>query len=179
PTGPYKSVVEAASSERDLVRVMMLHRLLAETVIEGVGRLSEDEAERPEWLPDDDDQGRAPSGLRDPVYREMYEALLDADPALQGGDLVAWMADRLEPWVVQMAEGMLETPESTTNPQAMVEGALRRLRERSMRDRLAELDRVTPLAAGEQKDRLIAEKQRLNNELRHMGATGWKGYRRT
>ena len=61
----------------------------------------------------------------------------------------------------------------------MVEGALRRLRERSMRDRLAELDRVTPLAAGEQKDRLIAEKQRLNNELRHMGATGWKGYRRT
>jgi DNA primase len=178
PVGPYKSTVEAASSERDLVRVIMLHRPMADLVIEGVGRLSEDEADRPEWLADDEGD-RAPSGLRDPVYRTMYEALLDADPALQGGALVAWLADHLEPWVVRMAEEMLDTPESMSNPQAMVEGALRRLRERSMRDRLAELDRVTPLATGDQKDRLIAEKQRLHNELRHMGATGWKGYRRT
>lgn len=108
----------------------------------------------------------------------MYEALLDADPDLQGGALITWLADRLEPWVVQMAEEMLDTPESMMNPQASVEDALRRLRERSMRDRMAELDRVTPLATGDQKDRLIAEKQRLHNELRHMGATGWKGYRR-
>jgi hypothetical protein len=171
--------VEAASSERDLVRVMLLHRALADAVIEGVGRLSEDEAERPEWLADDDDLSRPVAGLRDPVYRTMYEVLLDADPALHGGALVEWLADRLEPWVVQLAEEMLDTPESMVNPQASVEGALRRLRERSMRDRLAELDRVTPLATGEQKDRLIAEKQRLHNELRHMGATGWKGYRRT
>jgi DNA primase len=178
PVGPYKSVVEAASSEHDLVRVMLLHRPYADMVIEGVGRLSDDESDRPEWLADDDDQERVAAGLRDPVYRAMYEALLDADPALQGGDIVAWLADRLEPWVVQMAEGMLDTPESMANPQTMVDGALRRLRERSMRDRLAELDRVTPLATGEQKDRLIAEKQRLHNELRHMGATGWKGYRR-
>ncbi|MBM3908954.1 MAG: DNA primase [Gemmatimonadetes bacterium] len=178
PVGPYKSGVEASSSEHDLVRVMVLHRALAELVIEGVGRLSEDEAERPDWLPEDDDSGRAPAGLRDPVYREMYEALLDADPALHGGALVEWLAERLEPWVVRIAEEMLDTPESMVNPQATVDGALRRLRERSMRDRLAELDRVTPLATGEQKDRLIAEKQRLHNELRHMGATGWKGYRR-
>lgn len=178
PVGPYKSPVEAASSERDLVRVMMLHRAMADTVIEGVGRLSEDESDRPEWLADDDEHDRPPAGLRDPVYRALYEALLDADPAVQGGELVAWLADHLEPWVVQLAEEMLDTPESMANPQTSVEGALRRLRERSMRDRLAELDRVTPLADGEQKDRLISEKQRLHNELRHMGATGWKGYRR-
>jgi DNA primase len=177
PIGPYKSTVEASSSERDLVRVMLLHRALADVVIEGVGRLSEDDADRPEWH-DADDQERAPSGLRDPVYRAMYEALCEADHDLHGGTLVAWLADRLEPWVVQMAEEMLDTPESMMNPQASVEDALRRLRERSMRDRMAELDRVTPLAAGDQKDRLIAEKQRLHNELRHMGATGWKGYRR-
>ncbi len=178
PIGPYKSTVEASSSERDLVRVMLLHRGLADAVIEGVGRLSEDDADRPEWHDADDDTERAPSGLRDPVYREMYEALLDADPERQGGALIAWLADRLEPWVVQMAEEMLDTPESMMNPQASMEDALRRLRERSMRDRMAELDRVTPLATGDQKDRLIAEKQRLHNELRHMGATGWKGYRR-
>lgn len=178
PIGPYKSTVEASSSERDLVRVMLLHRALADAVIEGVGRLSEDDADRPEWHDAADDQERAPSGLRDPVYRVMYEALLEAGHELQGGELVAWLADRLEPWVVQMAEEMLDTPESMMNPQASVEDALRRLRERSMRDRMAELDRVTPLATGDQKDRLIAEKQRLHNELRHMGATGWKGYRR-
>jgi DNA primase len=178
PIGPYKSTVEASSSERDLVRVMLVHRALADVVIEGVGRLSEDESDRPEWLAEDDDQARAPAGLRDPVYRAMYDALLEAESTLQGGELITWLADRLEPWAVQLAEEMLGTAESMTNPQAMVEGALRRLRERTMRDTLAELDRVTPLAAGEQKDRLIAEKQRLHNELRHMGATGWKGYRR-
>ncbi|MBA4070618.1 MAG: DNA primase [Gemmatimonas sp.] len=177
PSGPYKSTVEASSSERDLVRVMLLHRALADAVIEGVERLSEDDADRPEWH-DADDQERAPSGLRDPVYREMYDALCAADHELHGGALVTWLADRLEPWVVQMAEEMLDTPESMMNPQASMEDALRRLRERSMRDRMAELDRVTPLATGDQKDRLIAEKQRLHNELRHMGATGWKGYRR-
>ena len=178
PVGPYRSTVEAASSERDLVRVMMLHRPLADAVIEGVGRLSEDESERPEWLSDEEEHGRAPSGLRDPAFQALYEALLDAEPALQGGALVTWLADRLAPWVVQLAEDMLGDPDSMSNPQVSVDGALRRLRERSMRDRLAELDRVTPLATGEQKDRLISEKQRLHNELRHMGATGWKGYRR-
>ena len=180
PIGPYKSRVEAASSERDLVRIMMLHRAYADLVIEGVGRLSEDEAERPDWLVDEDEHeaGRSPAGLRDPAYRALYEALLEADPSAQGGELVAWLAERLEPWVVRLAEEMLDTPESMATPQVSLEGALRRLRERAMRDRLAELDRVTPLAEGEQKDRLISEKQRLHNELRHMGATGWKGYRR-
>jgi DNA primase len=178
PVGPYRSTVEASSSEHDLVRVMMLHRPLADMVIEGVGRLSEDESDRPEWLADDDEQQRAPAGLRDPAYRALYDALLEADESLHGGDLIAWLAERLEPWVVRLAEDMLDTPESMAQPQVSVDGALRRLRERSMRDRLAELDRVTPLAMGEQKDRLIAEKQRLHNELRHMGATGWKGYRR-
>ena len=176
--GPYRSTVEASSSERDLVRVMLLHRLLADVVIEGVGRLSEDEAERPEWHADEDEHALAPAGLRDPAYRALYEALLDADHSLQGGELVAWLADRLEPWVVRLAEEMLDTPESMSNPQVSVDGALRRLRERTMRDGLAELDRLTPLAEGDQKDRLISEKQRLHNELRHMGATGWKGYRR-
>jgi hypothetical protein len=170
--------VEASSSERDLVRVMLLHRALADRVIEGVGRLSDAEAERPDWFGTDDDHVRAGDGIRDPAYRAIYDALLEADSSMQGGALLTWLADRLEPWVVQLAEGMLDTPESLMNPQATVDGALRRLRERAMRDGLAELDRLTPIATGEQKDRLIAEKQRLNNELRHMGATGWKGYRR-
>ncbi len=176
--GPYRSTVEASSSERDLVRVMMLHRPLADAVIEGVGRLSDGEMERPDWLPEDEEQALPPAGLRDPAYGAIYEALLEADVSLQGGELVTWLGDKLEPWVVRLAEEMLDTPESMMNPQASIDGALRRLRERSMRDRLAELDRLTPIALGEQKDRLIAEKQRLNNELRHMGATGWKGYRR-
>jgi hypothetical protein len=176
--GPYRSTVEASSSERDLVRVMLLHRGMADAVIEGVGRLTDDETDRPEWLPDDDEHGHSIGGLRDPAFRALYEALLDAETPLQGGELVAWLADRLEPWVVQLAEGLLSEPETMAAPQVSMDGALRRLRERTMRDRLAELDRVTPLATGEQKDRLISEKQRLHNELRHMGATGWKGYRR-
>ena len=179
PRGPYKSTVEASSSERDLVRAMVLHRALADHVIEGVGRLSEDEADRPEWLPEDEEPDRAPSGLRDPVYRELYEALRDADPALQGGELIEWLADRLEPWVVQLAEEMLDAPESMANPQADVDGALRTLRVRQLGDRLGALDRLIGLAELGEKDRLVKEKERLQREMLGIGGgRRWSGFRK-
>ncbi|MBW7934997.1 MAG: toprim domain-containing protein, partial [Gemmatimonadaceae bacterium] len=179
PVGPYKSEVQAASSERDLVRVMLLHRALADAVIEGVGRLSEDESERPEWLAEDDETGRAPAGLRDPAYRAMYEALLEADPALQGGELVAWLADRLQPWAVRLVEEMLDRPESVVNPQGTVDAALHVLRERQLGERLDALERVIGLAQGAEKDRLMEEKGRLKREMLGMGGMRrWSTLRR-
>jgi DNA primase len=176
--GPYKSVVKAASSERDLVRLMLLHRGLADAVIEGVGRLSEDESEHPDWVPEEDGRGPAPAGMRDPAYRAIYEALLEADPDAQGPALVTWLADRVEPWVVQVAEAMLEVPESLVDPQASMTGALKRLRERSMTERMEEMDRLASIAPADQKDRWMQEKSRLAEELRAMGTNRWKGFRR-
>ena len=179
PVGPYRSTVDAASSERDLIKVMLIHRSVADYVIEGVGRLSEDETERPEWHADDDDAGRWQTGLRDAAYRAIYEAMLDSDPEMQGGELVAWLADRLEPWVVQLVEDLMAEPESVASPQAAVDAALQVLRIRQMGDRMSSLDELIGLAQGEEKDRLMREKERLHREMLGMGVSRrWGGFRK-
>jgi hypothetical protein len=59
-----------------------------------------------------------------------------------------------------------------------VEGALRMLKERAMQERLGELDRMTPLAEGSDKDSLLKEKDALRRELAALGGRGWKSVRR-
>ena len=59
-----------------------------------------------------------------------------------------------------------------------VDDALRRLKERSLRERLDELERMTPLAADEEKDALLKEKDQLRRELAAIGGRGWKAVRK-
>jgi hypothetical protein len=59
-----------------------------------------------------------------------------------------------------------------------VDDALRRLKERSLRERLDELERMTPLAGGEEKDALLREKDVLRRELNAIGGRGWKAVRK-
>jgi hypothetical protein len=59
-----------------------------------------------------------------------------------------------------------------------VDDALRRLKERSLRERLDELERMTPLAGGEEKDGLLREKDVLRRELNAIGGRGWKAVRK-
>jgi hypothetical protein len=52
------------------------------------------------------------------------------------------------------------------------------LKERSLRERLDELERMTPLAADDEKDVLLREKDGLRRELTAIGGRGWKSVRR-
>lgn len=161
-SGPYKSSVETSSSERELVRLMLQHRALADAIIEGIGRLSEEELERPDFVPDRGVEDSA--GLRDEAYRAIHDALLDADPSIDGPALLQWLAERLEPWMVQVAEQLVEEPVAAQDAHALMDGALGQLRMRALRQRLAMSDSLIPLAEGEEKDRKFEEKYRTQLE---------------
>ncbi len=51
------------------------------------------------------------------------------------------------------------------------------LHERSLTDRMTEIDRELPIADERQKDGLIEEKRRLTEELRRLGGRYWKNFR--
>jgi DNA primase len=169
--GPYRTDEPGSSSELALVRVMLLLPTLSEGVIEAVGRLDEEEGAHPEVVaaPESDH-----AAMRDPVYRSLYEAIVihgaEASPDV--------LAESLEPDAVEVMEAIRAEPGAVMDGPRTVDDALRRLKERSLRERLDELERMTPLADGDEKDGLLREKDRLRRELTAIGGRGWKAVRR-
>jgi len=168
---PYRSDVPGSSSELALVRVMLLHPALAEGVIESVGRLEEEEGAHPgvEALAEPDR-----GAIRDPVYRALYQAI-----AVHGAEASPeTLAESLDEAAIEVMETIRAEPGSVMDGPRTVDDALRRLKERSLRERLDELERMTPLAGGEEKDALLREKDVLRRELNAIGGRGWKAVRK-
>jgi DNA primase len=169
--GPYRSDVPGSSSELALVRVMLLHPALAEGIIESVGRLEEEEGARPEV----ESTAETESGVfRDPVYHTLYRAIVvhaaEAPPEA--------LAESLDADAIEVMEAIRAEPGAVMDGPRTVDDALRRLKERSLRERLDELERTTPLASGEEKDALLTEKDSLRRELAAIGGRGWKAVRK-
>ena len=169
--GPYRSDVPGSSSELALVRVMLLHPALAEGVIESVGRLEEEEGAHPgvEALAEPDR-----GAIWDSVYRALYQAI-----AVHGAEASPeTLAESLDEAAIEVMETIRAEPGSVMDGPRTVDDALRRLKERSLRERLDELERMTPLAGGEEKDALLREKDVLRRELNAIGGRGWKSVRK-
>ena len=165
---PYRSAVPASASELALLRVMILHPDRAEAVMESLGRL---EADLGDAVATPDGEGRV---LRDPVFQTLYDAL-----ARHGPDApLEQLAEELDAPALRLLEEIKSEPGAVVDAIRTVDDALIRLRERSMADRLLELDRMTPLAQGEEKDALLREKDVLHRELAALGGRGWKSVRR-
>jgi DNA primase len=169
--GPYRSDVPGASGELALLRVMLILPALAESVVEAVGRLEEEEGMHPDVEAiSDADRGV----LRDPVYRALYEAIVqhgaEASPMV--------LAEMLDESAIEVMETIRAEPGAVMDGPRTVDGALRMLKERSIQERLGELDRMTPLAAGEEKDALLRAKDALRRELSAIGGKGWKSVRK-
>jgi DNA primase len=169
--GPYRSEVPGSSGELALVRVMLLYPALADGVVEAVGRLDEEEGTHPEV---EAISGADRGAFRDPVYRALYEAIArhgaDASPET--------LAESLDENAIAVMETIRAEPGAVVDGPRTVDGALRMLKERSIQERLGELDRMTPLAAGEEKDALLREKDALRRELTAIGGRGWKSVRK-
>jgi len=169
--GPYRSDVPGSSSELALVRVMLLHPALAEGVIESVGRLEEEEGAHPgvEALAEPDR-----GAIWDSVYRALYQAI-----AVHGAEASPeTLAESLDEAAIEVMETIRAEPGSVMDGPRTVDDALRRLKERSLRERLDELERMTPLAGGDEKDALLREKDVLRRELNAIGGRGWKSVRK-
>ncbi len=170
-TGPYRSDLPGSSSELALVSVMLLQPALSEGVIEAVGRLDEESGSNPEV---DSLAGVELGVMRDPVYRALYDAIVErgaeASPEV--------LSESLDENAIGVMELIRSEPGAVMDGRRTIDDALRRLKERSLRERLDELERMTPLAEGSEKDSLLTEKDALRRELAAIGGRGWKSVRK-
>ncbi|HLA91808.1 MAG TPA: DNA primase [Gemmatimonadaceae bacterium] len=169
--GPYRSDVPGCAGEMAIVRVMLLHPALADGIIESIRRLEEEEGAHPE-LPGA--SGAERGALRDPVFRAIFDAFVrsGADASLET------LAESLDETAIGVLETIKAEPGAVVDAARTVDGALRMLKERGIQERLGELDRMTPLADGAEKDSLLREKDVLTRELAALGGRGWKSVRR-
>jgi DNA primase len=156
-----------SSSERELVRAMLIKPALLESVAEKVDVES----------------------FRDPEYRAIYEALIQFGPDSTLEDL----ASVLEPDTIALMEDLAsenmakvepgrnsEDSAGKTNQDTIaktVQDSIAGLRAREIAERLAEIDRVFPLASAQEKDEMLAEKQELMKEMRGTGRQDYKAFR--
>jgi DNA primase len=142
-----------ASAERELIRAMLLVRSRVEQIAEKLGEES----------------------FHDPQYRAIYHALIVSGPDATIDELSAI----LDAESIGVIEDILAEGQTQMDQERTVNDSLATLRARELDERAAELDRIIPLADGPQKDKLIAEKETIREELRGTGKNYFKKYRRS
>jgi DNA primase len=142
-----------ASAERELIRAMLFVRARVEQITERLGQES----------------------FREPQYRAIYLALIAAGPDATIEEVSA----HLDEDTVGTVEEILAEGSYQIDPERTITDSLATLRARDLDRRAAELDRIIPLAEGEQKDKLIAEKDEIRKELKATGRNYFKKFRRS
>ena len=140
-----------ASAEMELVRAMLTVRTRVESIAEKLGRET----------------------FRDPHYRAIYQAMIEAGPDATIEELAA----RLDPETIATVEQLLGENATQIDPERTISDSLATLRARDLDQRLADIDRLVPLADTREKDALIAEKQSIMKELQGAGRKHYKAFR--
>jgi DNA primase len=138
------------SAERELVRAMLRERSRVEPIAERIG----------------------PDSFREPLYREIFAALLEVGEEGSITDLAAL----LDSDALSIAEEMLEG-ESMTDVQRTVDDSITRLNVREMEEHLNEIDRLLPLASPAEQDGLQQERAKLVAQMRASGRMAFKAFR--
>jgi len=128
-----------ASAERELVRVMLVQRSAVERVAERVG----------------------PAEFRDPYFREIYEALSEADHDAS----IEEIAQMLEADTVPVLQDLLTGVDAVQDVDRIVSDCISRLEERNLEERNAEIQRLMTAATDTEKNRLVQEKQENREEI--------------
>lgn len=142
-----------ASAERELIRAMLFVRARVEQITERLGQES----------------------FREPQYRAIYLALIAAGPEAT----IEEVSVHLDEDTVGTVEEILAEGSYQIDPERTISDSLATLRARDLDRRAAELDRIIPLAEGDQKDKLIAEKDEIRKELKATGRNYFKKFRRS
>ena len=140
-----------SGAERELVRVLLHRPGYFEQVVERVG----------------------PDSFRDPELRHIFAALvaLGADSGAEA------LAGKLDPDSIELLQELLDEDGGLDHADEAVSGSLALLHERTLSDRMSEIDRELPLANSQEKDELTREKMQLTDELRRLGGRRWKQFR--
>ena len=139
------------SAERELVRAMVQDRSRVEPIAERIG----------------------PEAFRDPVYSEIFAALLETEEDATLDDLSAV----LEPDAIVLMQEMLGEDGALVNVQRTIDDSITRLHVRDMEERVAEIDRLLPIANEVEKDALQEERAKLVVQMRASGRMTYKAFR--
>jgi DNA primase len=129
-----------------------------------------------------------PESFRDPQYRAIFEALIDVG---EGGSFES-IASQLEPDDIETMEdlaadkatqllGSDDEGKAMMNSGKAIADSIDRLRARDISDRMAEIDRIAPLASSDEQSGLMTEKKKLQEEMKLLGKAGthtFKAFRR-
>jgi DNA primase len=113
--------------------------------------------------------------FRTPEYREIYRELVKAGAASpersdEGRrDPLEWAADLPTPLYERIAE-LAADPEELTNPEAVLDDAVGRLRERALQQRLTDLMTEMLVADTDTQVRLASEVKKIRQELTALGS---------
>jgi DNA primase len=138
-------------AERELIRVLLHRPGYFEQVTERVGEDS----------------------FRDGELRRIFAAML-AHGADGSPDV---LAAALDGDAVVVMQTLLEETGGLDHADETVAGSLSAMHERSLAQRMEEIEGLMPLAGSDQKDALTVEKTRLAAELRSLGSRRWKQFR--
>lgn len=139
------------SAERELVRAMVQDKSRVEPIAERIG----------------------PDAFRDPVYREIFAALLQTGEGATADELTSV----LEPDAIAVMQEMLGEGEAQINVQRTIDDSITRLSVRDMEERVAEIDRLLPIATEEEKNVLQDERGKLVVQMRASGRMTYKAFR--
>ena len=141
----------AASAERELLRVLLHRPAYFEQVVERAGEES----------------------FRDADLRHIFAALVEHGAEV-GPDI---LAEHLDGDAVVVMQELLEENGGLDHADETVAGSLSVMHERSLTERMSEIDREMPIASDAQKDELTREKMALTGELRRLNGQWWKKFR--
>lgn len=141
----------AASAERELIRVLLHRPAYFEQVVERAGEES----------------------FRDADLRHIFAALVEHGAEI-GPDV---LAEHLDGDAVVVMQELLEENGGLDHAEETVAGSLSAMHERSLTERMSEIDREMPIASDGQKDELTREKMSLTAELRRLNGQWWKKFR--
>jgi replicative DNA helicase len=114
-----------------------------------------------------------PEAFRDPVYSEIFSALLETEEDATLDDLSAV----LEPDAIVLMQEMLGEDGALVNVQRTIDDSITRLHVRDMEERVAEIDRLLPIANEVEKDALQEERAKLVVQMRASGRMTYKAFR--
>ena len=125
-----------------------------------------------------------PESFRDPQFRAIYEAMIEGG---QTGTLEG-IAALLNPEAIEAMEdlaadkasqllGADEEQRAVMNSGRAITDSIARLRARDISDRMSDLDRIIPLATGDEKNNLMLEKEKLQEEMKLLGHAGTHSFK--
>jgi hypothetical protein len=115
-----------------------------------------------------------PDNFRTPDYREVYDALIGAAETAPPGERdeageLSW-AEGLPPALYERLREIVADPEELTNPEAVLDDAISRLRARALEKRLADLMTEVLVAETGAAVELATEIKKVRQELVALGS---------